>query len=590
MNHSDIERKVLAFDTREAARGEFAGYASVFHTIDDSPHGDIVAPGAFDADLAEFLASGFIGGLNHNWDQPIGRPVEAREDARGLFVRAALSDTGAAREVRTLLRDGVIGKLSIGFRILGWELLETEAEVFAYWRRWGYAPSAGDRAKATAGARLLTRVRLFEVSPVAVPANRLAAITEVKGGGRGMQGLARAAQRIEERRGELAALFARHRQGDEYSMPVEAVEEVNRRNDELAGLVREHEEAKRLSDLAERNTAALEQMRQPRRLPVSERTEAGCARPVETRSLGDLFVGSVAYREFKGGRSPVAVIPDLEVKTLFSTSAGWDPEDLRRRRVLFDEQEMPRVVDLYPKTTTRMSTVLWMEETTYTNNAAEVAEAGSYPEAALTVTEQSSEVRKISVLLPVTDEVFEDEERARDYVNNRLRNMLFQRLDQQLLVGNGTAPNLRGVNNLAGINTQAKGTDPTPDAIYKGIVLIRTNGFTEPNAVVMHPNDFQDLRLLRTADGVYIWGSPSERGNPTIWGLPIISTTYQTEGTAVAGDWANFGELATRRGIEFEVTNAHSTYFAEGKMAIRCDLRVAAIHYRAKAFCKITGI
>src|SRR5437660_1032156 len=83
--------------------------------------------------------------------------------------------------------------------------------------------------------------------------------------------------------------------------------------------------------------------------------------------------------------------------------------------------------------------------------------------AALAVTEQSSTVRKIAVYLPVTDEQFEDEPHARDYVDNRLEFMLRQRLDQQLLTGSGTAPNLRGILNVAGILTQAKGTDPAPD-------------------------------------------------------------------------------------------------------------------------------
>src|SRR5207248_5858794 len=106
---------------------------------------------------------------------------------------------------------------------------------------------------------------------------------------------------------------------------------------------------------------------------------------------------------------------------------------------------------------------------TFTNNAAETAEAGTYPESALSTTEQTATVRKVAASLPVTDEQFEDEPRARDYVNNRLEYQLRARLDSQILNGNGTAPNLRGILNVAGINTQAKGTDPAPDAIYKAI-------------------------------------------------------------------------------------------------------------------------
>ena len=407
---------------------------------------------------------------------------------------------------------------------------------------------------------------------------------------------------LEAKRGELASIFAAHAKDGVYDMPQAVLEDVRARNEELSRLQDELKAAQDLAAVEQRNAqalAALSDIKRPGGNGAGSLGPAGASglpvrrdvAPVERRTLGDLFVESATFLEYRGGRGPVSVHPDFDLKTLFSTTAGWDPEDLRTGRLVFDEQQpAPIVADVVPKTTTRMSTVLYMEETTYTNNAAEVSEGGTYGEAALALTEQSSEVRKIGVWLPVTDEQFEDEPRARDYVNNRLRNMLRQRLDQQLLTGNGTAPNLRGVLNVTGINTQAKGADPTPDAIYKAIVLCRVNGFAEPNACVLHPNDWQDIRLLRTADGIYIWGSPSEMGMPRIWGLPVIQTTYETQNTGLVGDFRNYCELALRRGIEFEVTNSHSTYFIEGKKAIRADMRAAFLVYRPKAFATITGI
>ena len=224
--------------------------------------------------------------------------------------------------------------------------------------------------------------------------------------------------------------------------------------------------------------------------------------------------------------------------------------------------------------------------------------AGAHPvllihldaEAALALTEQSSPVRKIAVFLPVTDEQLEDEQQARGYINNRLPFMLRQRLDGQVLVGNGTAPNLRGFLNVVGIQTQAKGADPVPDAIYKGMVLSRVTGRAFPNAVVFHPLDWQDVRLLRTADGIYIWGSPSEAGPARIWGLPVVESDAITQNTALVGDFANFSELSVRRGIDVQVSNSHGTYFVEGKQAVRADMRVALVVYRPAAFCTVTGV
>jgi HK97 family phage major capsid protein len=231
-----------------------------------------------------------------------------------------------------------------------------------------------------------------------------------------------------------------------------------------------------------------------------------------------------------------------------------------------------------------------MEETTFTNAAAEQLEGGTYPEAALAFTEQTSAVRKIPVFLPVTDEQLDDVPRMRGVIDNRLPFMIRQRLDLQILSGNGTAPNLRGIYNVAGIQTQAKGADPTPDAVYKAIVKVETVGQAVANVVVMNPTDWQGVRLLRTADGLYIWGNPSDAGPERIWGLQVVRAQAATLGTAVTGDFANFSELSVRKGIDVQISNSHSTFFIEGKQAIRADMRVALVFYRPAAFCTITGL
>lgn len=307
------------------------------------------------------------------------------------------------------------------------------------------------------------------------------------------------------------------------------------------------------------------------------------------KSLGELFTESDAYKLKKGASGPSATL-DINLKTLMTTSAGWAPETFRVDRIIEDAQRPIQVVDMIPQVETTQSAVEYMEETTFTNAAAEVAEGGPFPEAALAFTQQSSPVRKVAVWLPITDEQLEDVPQIRGYINNRLPFMIRQKLDAQIISGNGTAPNLRGIQAVVGIQTQAKGTDPTPDAIYKAIVKVETVGQATANLVAMHPNDWQDIRLLRTADGLYIWGNPSDSGPERIWGLRVVRAQALTENTALVGDFQNFCQLAVRRGIDVQVSNSHDVFFVNGKQAIRADMRVALVVFRPEAFATVTGI
>lgn len=176
-----IERKTLPFEIKATSDngGGFEGYCNAFHTIDD--YGEIVVPGSFMEAIPKFLDDGFVGGINHAWDCPIGKPLEAKEDSVGLYVKAKLSQTEHAQECRILMQDGVIKKMSIGYRVKADEWLDDAEAVAKYWEEWGYKPTPQDISRAQYGARLLRKINpLFEFSPVSVPANEGAGITRVK--------------------------------------------------------------------------------------------------------------------------------------------------------------------------------------------------------------------------------------------------------------------------------------------------------------------------------------------------------------------------------------------------------------------------
>ena len=321
-------------------------------------------------------------------------------------------------------------------------------------------------------------------------------------------------------------------------------------------------------------------------------------RPSEKRSLGQLFVASAEYGQYTSQRNwPMPAKLDISIQnTVLRTGAGWDPETIRLSRVELDPQRPIAVIDHIPMLPTTQDAISYMEETTFTNNAVETAESTATTasdligEAALALTERTQPVEWLPVFIPVTMQQMEDVEGIQAYVDQRLRYMLRARLDLQILNGDGSTPNLEGTLNVSGINVQAKGTDSVPDAVYKGMRAVRSTGFAQPSVVFAHPNDWQDVRLLQTADGVYLWGSPSDAGPDRIWGVPVVQTTAVVENSMITGDYTNFSALYTKRGIQLSVSDSHAHYFTRGMTAIRADMRIAMVHFRPEAFTNITGV
>ncbi len=283
-------------------------------------------------------------------------------------------------------------------------------------------------------------------------------------------------------------------------------------------------------------------------------------------------------------------IKTLRSKTLLSTSAGYDPNTARLPGFVEDVTRPINLLDIIPLSRTDSDTVVYMEETTRTHSAAEKAEGGTYAESTFAFTERTSAVRKITDSLPVTDEQLADAAFINSYINDRLSFGVRQRLDLQVQVGDGTPPNLDGILNVSGIQTQAKGADPISDAFHKMMTLIRITGRATPTHHIMHPTDWQTVRLLRTADGVYIWGSPSEAGQPRMWGLPVVQSDNASAGTGYVGSFLpQWISLIERAGVQIDVGYTGSQ-FVEGKRTIRAQMRAAFILFRPAAFGTVTGI
>lgn len=140
--------------------GEFEGYASTFDNVDRGM--DVVIAGAFRRTLKERPIQAIKMLRDHDTRSVVGKWLAMEEDARGLKVRGKLFSTGEgaiqlAKETHTLMREGALDAMSIGYRT-----------VKSQWDE-------------QTGVRKLLDVDLWEVSIVTFPMNEMATVDAVKG-------------------------------------------------------------------------------------------------------------------------------------------------------------------------------------------------------------------------------------------------------------------------------------------------------------------------------------------------------------------------------------------------------------------------
>jgi HK97 family phage prohead protease len=169
-----VSGAIAATDT-----GGFRGYAARFLNIDRQ--GDIILPGAFAKALPAFMDDGGLVLADHSntTGAVIGTLIDAAEDNNGLIVDVQFSATKSGQEVRQLMAERALRKMSISF--FGKSMNYNQKQIEEVWSTYGYKPSDMQRKNAARGAKVITDVsEILEVSVVPIPANADASILAVK--------------------------------------------------------------------------------------------------------------------------------------------------------------------------------------------------------------------------------------------------------------------------------------------------------------------------------------------------------------------------------------------------------------------------
>lgn len=341
----------------------------------------------------------------------------------------------------------------------------------------------------------------------------------------------------------------------------------------------------------------------------------------DTRSLGERIADSDEIRRLQNVNGEGVASFSLKSfhnereQRALSTVAGLPTnylEPMRIPGISRPEDTFGSLRDVLNVGTTNADALIYFEEDTFTNNAAEVAEAktteyagsgdglvGYKPESAITFTEKTSGVVTIAHWIPITRQLIWNAPELQSYIEGRLIDNLKLREDAQLLNGNGAAPNLKGLLNTSNVQVLDNtyfGNNPVKnvgeanelfDRILRAKTMIATQGRSRANFVVLNPEDHETFMATTDGQRQYFGAGPFAAGLvPNLWGMRVVINEHISAGTALVGD----GRQATiwDRMQAQVLIGTIDKQFVRNMLTLLAEERVGLTVFRPKAFAKVT--
>ncbi|MDR0249844.1 MAG: phage major capsid protein [Burkholderiales bacterium] len=308
---------------------------------------------------------------------------------------------------------------------------------------------------------------------------------------------------------------------------------------------------------------------------------SGDERPV---SMGAEFVNSAKFKAYDGGRQGLSVEVRNDISSA-GTSAGALIAPDRKDLLITPPDRQLRVRSLCMAGSTTSNLVQYQREDVFTSNVAGIAEGGAYPKSDVKYVPADAKVKKFGHMIKVTKEALADAAQLQSLIDGRLRYGVLFREDEQLLLGDGTG------NDIFGIMPQSATYDTARTKTGDNMADIISHAMTQAisdeyyaSGVVLNPNDWEKMRLLKTTDGVYLFAGPQQTVVPTLWGLPVVVTNCMPAGKFLTGAFAIGSQIFDRASVEVEISTENADDFEHDLVSMKCSQRLAFVVYRPKAF------
>jgi HK97 family phage major capsid protein len=316
------------------------------------------------------------------------------------------------------------------------------------------------------------------------------------------------------------------------------------------------------------------------------------------QSFGGAVVKDAAFAAFQSKQTRHARI---EIKNTILGESG-SPQD--PTNAIVPLQTMPGVVggafrtlsflDYLPRGQASGNTVHYTREASFSNAAAETKEGATKAEATATFEGIDAPVRTIAHWVKASRQVLDDAPAFASYIDARMAHGVRQRLEAQIIAGNGTSPNLSGMGDSGNFTALTVVTaDNDFDAASRAKYQVVSADYV-PSAFLINPADWRRMEVARSgisgdetplAGGGGVVSYLAGGMQPMLWGLPVIASNNVTAGTFYCFS-RDALMLWERQGATVEMFEQDDTNIQENLVTIRAESRHAFAVFQPAAVIK----
>lgn len=326
-------------------------------------------------------------------------------------------------------------------------------------------------------------------------------------------------------------------------------------------------EIKSLSDQMKDMQAAHAEFAQKGQMPVED----------ESLSFGDQIIAKMDLS--KGGRvgagieGKAAASPVLGITHDGITGTGAIAPQ-RLAGITTDPLERLTILDAMTRMPTTSNAIEYVQEVNTTLNAAFVGEGASKPESQFDFELKQIHVGTVAHFTRVSKQFRDDAPYLVNLINNRMLFGVRQKLNSEIILGNGSVPNINGIVGVASNHTAFTPTaaETIFDGIRRMIAAVEDTEFM-PTAIVMNPADVVKMDLIKDGNNNYIAANPRTGASATAWGLPVIRSKRIPAGKAMVADFATACTLWDRESVGVEMFEQDADNVTKNLLTIRAEGR-----------------